>query len=63
MKSSLRSDEIFGFASDEIKSALYIPTKSDFIAKRFHPTQVGFIPPTADLAEKSKSYDLLFSWQ
>ena len=33
MKSSLRSDEIFGFASDEIKSVYQIPTKSDFIAK------------------------------
>ena len=40
-------------ASDEIKSASSIPTKSDFIAKRFHPTQVGFLPPSADLVEKS----------
>ena len=40
-------------ASDEIKSASPIPTKSDFIAKRFHPTQVGFLPPSADLVEKS----------
>ena len=40
-------------ASDEIKSALTIPTKSDFIAKRFHLTQVGFLPPSADLVEKS----------
>ena len=39
-------------ASDEIKSASPIPTKSDFIAKRFHPTQVGFLPPSADLVEK-----------
>ena len=30
------------FASDEIKSASPFPAKSDFIAKRFHPAQVGF---------------------
>ena len=40
-------------ASDEIKSASTNPTKSDFIAKRFHPTQVGFLPPSADFVEKS----------
>ena len=40
IKSSLCSDEIFGSASDEIKSASTIPTKSDFIAKRFHPPKV-----------------------
>ena len=41
----------YGF--DEIKSASPIPMKSDFIAKRFHPTQVGFLPPSADLVEKT----------
>ena len=41
-------------ASDEIKSVLIIPTKSDFITKWFHPTGVGFIPSArTDLVEKS----------
>jgi hypothetical protein len=48
MKSSLRSDEIFGEPPQMIsslrsgKSASPIPTKSDFIAKRFHPPKVDF---------------------
>jgi len=53
MKSSQARMKSSAFASDEIKSAAPIPTKSDFIAKRFHPTQVGFLPPSADLVEKS----------
>ena len=53
MKSSQARMKSSAFASDEIKSASLIPTKSDFIAKRFHPTQVGFLPPSADLIEKS----------
>ena len=53
MKSSQARMKSSAFASDEIKSASPIPTKSDFIAKRFHPTQVGFLPPSADLVEKS----------
>ena len=36
-----------------MKSASPIPTKGDFIAKRFHPTQVGFLPQNADFVEKS----------
>ena len=42
MKSSQARMKSSAFASDEIKSASPIPTKSDFIAKRFHPAQVGF---------------------
>ena len=39
--------------ADEIKSVL-LPTKSDFITKRFHPTIVGFIPSErTDLVEKN----------
>ena len=53
MKSSQARMKSSAFASDEIKSAAPIPTKSDFIVKRFHPTQVGFLPPSADLVEKS----------
>ena len=53
MKSSQARMKSSAFASDEIKSASPNPTKSDFIAKRFHPTQVGFLPPSADLVEKS----------
>ena len=53
MKSSRARMKSSAFASDEIKSASPNPTKSDFIAKRFHPTQVGFLPPSADLVEKS----------
>ena len=53
MKSSQARMKSSAFASDEMKSASPIPTKSDFIAKRFHPTQVGFLPPSADLVEKS----------
>jgi len=39
---SAKADEIFGFASDEIKSASISCRKADFIAKRFHPPQVDF---------------------
>ena len=53
MKSLQARMKSSAFASDEIKSDSHIPTKSDFIAKRFHPTQVGFLPPSADLVEKS----------
>ena len=53
MKSEQARMKSSAFASDEIKSASPIQTKSDFIAKRFHPTQVGFLPPSADLVEKS----------
>ena len=53
MKSSQARMKSSAFVSDEIKSASPIPTKSDFIAKKFHPTQVGFLPPSADLVGKS----------
>ena len=56
MKSSQARMKSSAFASDEIKSASPNPTKSDFIAKRFHPTQVGFLPPSADLVEKSTCF-------
>ena len=53
MKSSQARMKSSAFASDEMKSASLIPTKSDFIAQRFHPTQVGFLPTKADFVEKS----------
>ena len=34
---------------------------ADFIAKRFHPTQVGFLPASADFVKKSTSFEVLFS--
>jgi hypothetical protein len=48
MKSSLRSDEIFGVPPQMIsslrsgKSASNSCRKADFIAKRFHPPKVDF---------------------
>ena len=50
MLNSYDTEKLLGIQRvDEIKSASPIPTKSDFIAKRFHPTQVGFLPTKADL--------------
>ena len=48
------------WASDEIKSAFISCRKADFFAKRFHPTQVGFLPPSADLVEKSTCFRKCF---
>ena len=48
-------------ASDEIKSASYLPASAGFHRVAISSTAGGFLPQKADLVEKkSKSYDLLF---
>jgi len=42
LRFEINLDEIARCASDEIKSALSLPEKRDFIAKRFHPPKVDF---------------------
>ena len=60
MKSSLRSDEIFGVPPQmklnppPFPAARQISSRSDFI------TAGGFLPPTADLVEKSQVLRLGF---
>ena len=54
MKSERGSDEIFGAPPQMKLNPSPLPAKRDFIAKRFHPTKVGFIPAArTDLVEKS----------
>jgi len=42
---SANADEIFGVASDEIKSVPFFRHKADFTAKRFHPTKLDLSRP------------------
>ena len=63
MKSSLCSDEIFGFQPQMKLNPPYpSPREAGFHRAAISSTAGGFLPPTADLTEKSTSLrDVLFS--
>ena len=48
-------------ASDEIKSASYLPASAGFHRIAISSTMGGFLPAKADLVEKSTSYEVLFT--
>ena len=56
MKSSQARMKSSAFASDEIKSASSITALAGFHRVAISSTAVGFLPPTADLVEKSTHY-------
>ena len=55
VKSSRCSEEIFGFASDEIKSASNHPASAGFHREAISSTAGRFLPPSADLVKKRAS--------
>ena len=60
---SAAADEIFGFASDEIKSAAP-PCEAGFHREAISSNEVGFIPPSADLVAPNKKHPsgVFFVW-
>ena len=53
MKSSLRSDEIFGVPPQMKLNPSYSPREAGFHREAISSTAGGFLPPSADLVEKS----------
>ena len=62
MKSSLRSDEIFGVPPQMKSNPLPYSREAGFHHEVISPTAGGFLPPEADLTEKALAFASAFSW-